>query len=196
MTLLGVDTRLLYVLLVALVATERVVELALSRRNVRRLLRLGGVEAGAGHYPWMVLLHAAFLAACPLEVLLLRRPFVPVLAAAMTFLLATTMALRYWVVASLAGRWSTRVIVLPGARLVRSGPYRWMRHPNYVAVVLELLALPLVHGAWLTAASFSGLNALVLLVRIRVENEALTGSGGSAPSGGSTAPERRAEGPS
>jgi len=196
MTLLGVDTRLLYVLLVALVATERVVELALSRRNVRRLLRLGGIEAGAGHYPWMVFMHAAFLAACPLEVLVLRRPFVPALAAAMTFLLATTMALRYWVVASLAGRWSTRVIVLPGARLVRSGPYRWMRHPNYVAVVLELLALPLIHGAWLTAASFSGLNALVLLVRIRVENAALAGARGSAPSGGSTAPERPAEGPS
>jgi len=173
MTLLGVDTRLLYVLLVALVATERVVELGLSRRNVRRLLRLGGVEAGAGHYPWMVLLHAAFLAACPLEVWLLRRPFLPALAGPMTLLLTATMALRYWVVASLKGRWNTRVIVLPGVPPVRTGPYRWMRHPNYAAVVLELIALPLVHTAWLTAVLFTVLNAMVLRARIRVEDRAL-----------------------
>jgi methyltransferase len=171
--LAALDTRWLYLLLVALVGLERVVELVISRRNVRRLLERGAVETGAGHYRWMVLLHSAFLACCPLEVWLLRRPFLPVLAAVMTLLLAATMFLRYWVVVSLEGRWNTRVIVLPGLPPVRSGPYRWMRHPNYAAVVLELIALPLIHTAWLTAALFTLMNWWLLRVRIRVEDEAL-----------------------
>jgi methyltransferase len=179
------DTRLFYLLLVALVGLERVVELVISRRNARRLLARGAVEFGAGHYRWMVLLHTAFLAACPLEVWLLRRPFLPVLAGSMTLLLVATMALRYWVVVSLEGRWNTRVIVLPGAPLVRTGPFRWLRHPNYAAVVLELIALPLIHSAWLSAALFGLLNALVLRARIRVEDEALCSVGGA----GSVAPE-------
>jgi methyltransferase len=172
-TLAGVDTRLLYVLLVALVGLERVFELFVSRRNARRLLDRGAIESGAGHYHWMVLLHIGFLAACPLEVWLLRRAFIPWLAVSMTVILAATMALRYWVVISLEGRWNTRVIVLPGAPRVDRGPYRWMRHPNYAAVVLELIALPLIHTAWLSAALFTLLNVLVLRVRIRVEDEAL-----------------------
>jgi len=189
MTLLGTDTRLLYLLLVGLVALERGVELIRSRRNARRLRRGGAVEVGTGHYRWMVLLHAAFLAACPLEVWLLRRPFIPPLALAMILLLGATMALRYWAVASLGPRWTTRVFVLPGAPLVRSGPYRWMRHPNYLAVVLELLALPLIHSAWLTAGLFGLLNAVVLRERIRVEDEALRGRPAVAgPGGGARSP--------
>lgn len=178
----GVDTRTLYLVLVVLVALERGVELVISRRNARRLLDRGAVEAGAGHYRWMVLVHGAFLVACPLEVWLLRRPFLPALAAAMLLLLAAAMALRYWVVLSLDGRWNTRVIVLPGAPLVQAGPFRWVRHPNYLAVVVELLALPLIHSAWITAALFTVLNALVLRVRIRAEDGALRRlSAGASP---------------
>jgi methyltransferase len=166
-------TRRFYVALVALVAVERVVELVLSRRNAGRLLARGAVEVGRGHYPWMVLAHTLFLFACPLEVLALRRPWIPVLGVSMTLLLAATMALRYWVVFTLGERWCTRVVYLPGEPRIRTGPYRLMRHPNYLAVVLELIALPLIHSAWLTAIVFGAWNAVVLRLRIRTEDEAL-----------------------
>lgn len=173
MRLLGVDSRLLFTGLVLLVVAVRLVELALSRRNTRRLLARGAVEAGAGHYPAMVALHAAFLAAAPLEVWLLERPLVPALAGSMLALLGLAMALRWWVIASLAGRWTTRVLVLPGAPPVTSGPYRYLRHPNYLAVAVEVAALPLVHSAWLTALVFSMANGMLLAARVRVEEEAL-----------------------
>lgn len=173
MKIFGLDTVTLYVLLVVLVAAERGVELVISRRNVRRLLDRGAFEVGSADYRWMVLLHVSFLLACPLEVLALDRPWIPPLAVSMTILLAGTMGLRYWVIATLGERWTTRVIYLPGAPLVDGGPYRWIAHPNYLAVVLELLALPLIHTAWLTAAVFGVLNALVLRKRIRTENGAM-----------------------
>jgi methyltransferase len=162
-----------YTLLVGLVAMERCLELVISRRNAKRLLARGGVPVRSGAYPWMVALHAGFLVACPLEVWLLERPLVPVLAVAMTLLLASALALRYWVMFTLGDRWNTRIICLPGVPRVASGPYRWSRHPNYVAVVVELVALPMIHGAWFTALFFSLCNAAVLRVRIRAENEAL-----------------------
>ena len=166
-------SRALYALLVAAVGLERLFELWLTRRNLGRSRRRGGVEAGRGHYPAMVLLHVLFLAACPAEVFLLERPFRPALAAAMLVLLGGSMALRYWAIATLGERWTTRVVVEPGAPAVATGPYRIVRHPNYLAVVVEGLALPLVHGAWLTAAGFTLGNALLLAVRIRVEEAAL-----------------------
>jgi len=169
----GLDTRLLYLLLVVLVAGERLVELAISGRNERRLRARGAVEAGAGHFPAMAALHAAWLAACPLEVWLLDRPFLPPLAAAAGGALALTMALRYWVIATLGERWCTRVLVPPGEQRILAGPYRWLRHPNYLAVAVEVFALPLVHSAWLTAAAFGAANLAVLAVRIRVEDRAL-----------------------
>ncbi len=162
-----------YLGLVALVAAERLAELMISRRNAARAFARGGVELGREHYPYMVALHTGFLVAAPLEVLLLHRPLIPALAAAMGALLLATMGLRYWVIYSLNGRWNTRVIVVPGLPALTSGPFRWLRHPNYLAVVLELIALPLVHGAWLTALVFSALNAWVLRVRIGVEERAL-----------------------
>jgi methyltransferase len=167
------DTRLLYTILVALVAAGRLVELRIAARNRRRLLARGGVEAAPGHYPWMVLLHTAFLISCPLEVWLLGRPFLPALAAVMLLLVVLATALRYWVIRTLDGRWTTRIIVLPGTPPVVGGPYRRLRHPNYLAVCTEVAALPLVHTAWLTAVVFSVLNALVLRVRIRSEEGAL-----------------------
>lgn len=167
------DSRTWYAGLVLLIALERAAELAVARRNARRLRARGGVESGAGHYPLMVAVHAGVLVACPLEVTLGDRPFLPWLGWPMLVLLAGALALRYWVIASLGGRWCTRVIVLPGTPLVAGGPYRFMRHPNYLAVAVELPALALVHTAWLSALVFGGLNALVLRARIRVEDAAL-----------------------
>jgi methyltransferase len=168
------DTRLLYTLLVALVAAGRLVELRIAARNRARLLAQGGREVAPGHYRWMVLLHAAFLLSCPLEVWLLGRPFLPALAAVMLLLTVLATGLRYWVIRTLDGRWTTRIVVLPGVPPVVGGPYRWLRHPNYLAVCTEIAALPLVHTAWLTCLVFSALNALVLRVRIRAEERALS----------------------
>ncbi len=166
-------SRLLYAALVGLVAVQRLAELALARRNRRWLLARGGVEAGSGHYRWMVALHAAFLPACVLEVWLLERPFRPGLGGAMLALLLAAMALRYWAIATLGRRWTTRIVVLPVEPLVRRGPYRWLRHPNYLAVAVELAALPLVHGAWWTAVGFGLANGVLLRVRIGAENRAM-----------------------
>lgn len=167
------DTRLLYTLLVLLVALGRLIELRIAGRNRRALLARGGVEAEPGHYPWMVLLHAAFLISCPLEVWFLGRPFLPALGIPMLLLVVLATGLRYWVISTLDGRWTTRIVVLPGASPVTGGPYRFLRHPNYLAVITEMLALPLVHTAWLTAIVFSVLNGLILRVRIRAEEAAL-----------------------
>jgi methyltransferase len=170
---LGVDSRILYSALVGVVALQRLAELRLSRRHEAALRARGAVEAGAGHYPFMVALHAAFLAACVLEVWWLRRPFRPALAAAMATLLLAALGLRFWAIGTLGERWTTRVLCLPGVAPVSGGPYRYIRHPNYLAVVVEIAALPLLHGAWLTAAVFSAADAVLLAVRIGAEEPAL-----------------------
>jgi methyltransferase len=170
----SLDTRVLFTVLVVLVAFGRVVELRIAGRNRRALLARGGVEAAPGHYRWMVLQHAAFLVCCPLEVWVLGRPFLPGLGISMLVLVVLATALRYWVIRTLDGRWTTRIVVLPGSSPVTGGPYKFLRHPNYLAVITEILALPLVHMAWITAIVFSILNALILRVRIRAEEEALS----------------------
>jgi methyltransferase len=168
------DTRILYTVLVALVALGRLFELRIASRNRQRLLARGGVEVAPGHYPLMVALHTALLISCPLEVWLLRRPFVPLLAGSMFLLLILAAALRWWVIASLDGRWTTRIVVLPGVPPVTGGPYRFLRHPNYLAVILEIFSLPMIHMAWLTALVFSLADALLLRVRIRAEEAGLS----------------------
>ncbi len=170
----GIDTRWLYCGLIGLVVAERLVELFLTQRNARRLRRRGGFEISEDHYSWMVSLHTALLIACPLEVGLLSRPWVPSLSVAMLALLGATMALRYWAISSLGDRWTTRVFVVPGEPVVRRGPYRWLRHPNYLAVVFEVVALPLIHSAWLSAIVFGIGNIFLLKARIQVEEKALT----------------------
>jgi len=171
-----VDSRVAYTMLVALVAILRLIELRVSRRNVAALKARGGLEVGAGHYPWMVLVHALFLVGCVLEVWLLDRPWLAALGLTMLGLFAVGMGLRYWTIRTLGPRWTTRVVVVPGEALVASGPYRLLRHPNYLGVVLELIALPLVHTAWVTAALASVANGLVLRRRIEVEAAALSRS--------------------
>lgn len=162
-----------YVLLIAAVAAERVAELVVSRRNLAWSLSRGGVEFGAGHYPAMVLLHTGLLAGCLAEVLLFDRPFLPWLGWPMLAVVVAAQALRWWCIATLGRQWNTRVVVIPGAQRVTGGPYRFISHPNYVAVVAEGIALPLVHSAWVTALVFSVLNLVLLATRIGTENTAL-----------------------
>jgi methyltransferase len=166
-------SRWLYLGLILLVVFQRLTELRLAKRNERLARAAGAVEVGAGHYPWMVTIHTLFLISCVLEVWLLDRPFAPRAAGAMLLLLAVATGLRYWTITTLGERWTTRVLVRPGVPLVSGGPFRWLRHPNYLAVVIEIAALPLVHCAWLTAVVFSVANAVLLTVRIRTESAAL-----------------------
>lgn len=162
--------------LIAVVAVERLLELRLSRRNVESQMAAGGIEVGMGHYPVMVALHAGLLAGCLLESWLLHRPFVPVLGYPMLGLVLCAAAGRFWVISALGDRWTTRVVVVPGRPKIRRGPYRFLNHPNYVIVVVEGFALPLVHTNWITATVFTILNGILLTVRIRVENRALAGA--------------------
>jgi methyltransferase len=168
-----VTSEALYVVLVALVAVERVAELVVAERNARWSFARGGVETGQRHYVFMRLLHTALLLACVAEVLLLDRPFHGWLGWPALVVVVLAQVLRWWCIGVLGRQWNTRVIVVPGLRAVTAGPYRWLRHPNYVAVVLEGVALPLVHSAWLTAAAFTALNAPLLAVRLRAETAAL-----------------------
>ncbi|MGE0219717.1 isoprenylcysteine carboxyl methyltransferase family protein [Mycolicibacterium sp.] len=164
-----------YALLIVAIGVERLAELAVSQRNRSWSRRQGGVEAGAGHYPAMVVLHAGLLAGCLLEPVLTDRPFLPALGWPMLAVVLAAQALRWWCISTLGRQWNTRVIVVPNAARVTGGPYRHLPHPNYLAVVVEGIALPLVHSAWITAAVFTVLNAVLLRARIRVENTALAG---------------------
>lgn len=162
-----------YLLFLLLVGAERLAELRLSRRNARLAFARGAVEVGAGHFRLMAVLHAAFLPACALEVVLLHRPFPGAIGAVALVLALGAQGLRWWAIASLGSRWNVRVIAVPGEAPLRQGPYRWIRHPNYIAVAVEMACVPLAHGAWLSAVIFSALNAIVLRERIRVEERAL-----------------------
>ncbi len=162
-----------YSVLVGLVAFERLAELVVAKRNLEWSLEHGGRETGFAHYPFMVVLHTGLLAGCLLEVLLGDRTFVGTLGWPMLVLVVASQALRWWCIRTLGHQWNTRIVVVPGLSRVTGGPYRFMAHPNYVAVVVEGFALPLVHSAWITAAVFTALNAGLLSVRIRAENQAL-----------------------
>jgi len=163
----------MYYALILAVAVERLAELIVAKRNARWAFAQGGKEFGHDHYPIMVTIHTALLLGCLVEPWALHRPFIPWLGWPMLGVVALSQVLRWWCVTTLGRRWNTRVIVLPDAPLVRQGPYRWLHHPNYVAVVAEGIALPLVHTAWLTAVAFTLANAMLLRVRLRVENSAL-----------------------
>lgn len=154
--------------IVGLVAMQRLAELAYARRNTRALLAQGAVEVGRAHYPLFVLLHASWLAA----IVAMLPPSPPIHWPALAVVIALQ-ALRLWVIATLGPYWTTRIVTLPGAPLVRDGPYRFLRHPNYAVVVGEIAALPLVFGQLGVAIVFSILNAALLWWRIRVEDQAL-----------------------
>jgi methyltransferase len=163
-----------FTLLVLAVALERLLEMRVARRNAAWSFERGGVESGREHWPVMVALHVALLVGCLAEVWIADPPFLPWLGWPMLALVVLAQALRWWCIATLGPQWNARVIVVPGLPRVTRGPYRWFRHPNYVAVVVEGVALPLVHSAWVTALVFTVLNAVLLRTRLRVEQQALT----------------------
>lgn len=158
---------ILSVVVLSLVTAQRIGELLLARRNTRRLLARGALEVGAGHYPFIVALHAAWLIG--LWLLAWDRPVNLWLLAAFVGLQAA----RVWVIATLGERWTTRILILPGEPLIRRGPYRFMSHPNYVVVAAELLLLPLAFGLTGFGLIFTVLNAVMMGVRIRSENRGL-----------------------
>jgi methyltransferase len=162
-----------YLVFLLLVAIERLFEVVVSRRHVARAMERGGKEFGAERFVVLKVLHIGLLVSSAAEVVLLGRPFIPLLGYPMLALVVGAMALRYWAVLALGPYWTVRVVVVPGATPVTSGPYRYLRHPNYVAVITEGLAIPLLHTAWVTALWFSVLNAFALRDRIRCEEQAL-----------------------
>jgi methyltransferase len=160
--------------ILAFVTFQRLGELALSHYNTRKLLARGAIEAGAGHYPLIVSVHAAWLVALWIWG---HDASVNLVALAV---FAALQGLRVWIIATLGGRWTTRIIVLPGEPLVASGPYRYLSHPNYAVVAAEIAILPLALHLPLLALIFTGLNAAVLAVRIRAETRALSVSAAAA----------------
>nr|AYM52859.1 hypothetical protein [Myxococcaceae bacterium MCy9487] len=166
-------TQALFLGYMVLLVAERLLELMFSKRNAARAFARGGVETGQGHYKFMVVFHTLFLGACVAEVFVWDRPFWGVWSMAALAGAVMAQGLRYWAIGTLGDRWNSRIIVVPGLAPVTGGPYRFLRHPNYVAVVLELLCVPLIHGAWVTAVVFTVVNAALLFVRIRAEEAAL-----------------------
>lgn len=162
-----------YLILLALLGGERLFELWLSRRNAKLAVARGAVELGFGHFRAMALVHTLFLFSCAAEVVLLHRAFPGGLGWTALGVALAAQALRYWAIATLGARWNVRVLVVPGDAPVTSGPYRFIRHPNYVAVIAEMVSVPLIHGAWITALVFSAANAALLTVRIKAEEAAL-----------------------
>jgi methyltransferase len=162
-----------YLALLVLTVAERLLELVVSNRNAKQALARGGKELGQRHYRVMTLFHTAFLVACAGEVLWLERPFPGMVGWLCLAGAIGAQLLRYWAITTLGERWNTRIIFIPGAQPVTSGPYRFVRHPNYIAVIMEMAFIPMIHGAWLTALVFSVGNALLLSVRIRAEEAAL-----------------------
>lgn len=162
-----------FTLLIVLVGLERIVELVVSQRNLAWSRARGGVEVGGGHYPFMVVLHTGLLVGALVEVQLAQPALTPWWSWSMVVLVVLAQALRWWCIGTLGHRWNTRIVIVPGLPRVTSGPYRWLAHPNYVAVAIEGLALPLAGQAWITALLFTVLNALLMRVRIRAEDAAL-----------------------
>lgn len=163
-----------YILFFALVV-QRVVELAIAKRNERWILEKGGLEIGREHYPLMVLLHTGFFLSLFLESVLKGYPLSPIWPMFL-FLLLLTQLLRYWAIQSLGPFWNTRIMVLPGAAPVVKGPYQYFRHPNYLAVIMEFALIPLLFNAFYTCIIFSMLNAWLLKYRISLEEKILMSS--------------------
>lgn len=163
----------LYLLLLALVAAGRMVELGISRRHQREMARRGIVKRRDPRFRWMVLLHAGLLAGAAVEVVALRRPFLPALGVVMALFFALATALRWWAIRTLGTHWNVEVMASGALGVISTGPYRWVRHPNYVAVFVEMASLPLIHTAWITALGGAAANVWVLRHRIALEESTL-----------------------
>jgi methyltransferase len=162
-----------YLIILGLLVVERIFELDLARRNARRAFDRGAIEVGQAHYRVMVALHTLFIVSCATEAIFFPRSIPSVVAWIALFAEVAAQSLRYWAVSTLGERWNTRIVVTPERAPVTIGPYRFMRHPNYLAVVIEIAAVPLIGGAIFTAIAFSIGNALILAVRIPAEERAM-----------------------
>jgi methyltransferase len=162
-----------FTILIILVAIERVVELLVSKRNLAWSKDHGGIEFSFGHYPFMVILHSSLLIGSLVEIYISKPKLIPALAWTMFGLVMASQILRWWCVTTLGKRWNTRIVIVPNLARVISGPYKYLNHPNYVAVVIEGFALPMVGFSWITASIFTTLNIPLMIVRIRAENQAL-----------------------
>ena len=162
-----------FLTIVAALVVQRLFELRLSRLNEAHILAQGGREHAPGHFGWMKGLHTGWFVAMAAEVLWLKRPLKPLLALSALVFFLVGQSLRYAAIRTLGSRWTVRIMTLPGAPPVDWGIYRYLRHPNYLGVILEMAAVPLLHGAYLTSLLFSLANTLLLHVRIRAEERAL-----------------------
>lgn len=168
------QSQLFFLAVLGVVVAERLFELVLSARNARRTLGRGGVLSGEPYHWAVVVMHVIWLAAAPLEVFFLRRPWIPGLGISMVVMLVLSMGLRYWSIVELGDRWNVRIIVVANEAPVTTGPFRWFRHPSYTAAFTEFLTVPLVHTAWLTAFLLGPLNIAVMRLKIRAEEKALS----------------------
>lgn len=166
-------SQIAYLCLLALVAIVRLVELRISQKHQRTMIAEGALRVPERRYSAMVLLHTGVLAGAALEAVFLRRPFIPALAAPMCVLFVASNAVRVWVIRTLGKHWNVQVMNSAPLGVVSSGPYRWVRHPNYSAVFVELIALPLIHTAWITAIGAAIGNAWVLHSRLSAEDRML-----------------------
>ena len=162
-----------YLTILGGLTAERIFELRLSVRNARLAFGAGAVEVGRRHYPVMAAFHALLIISAATEASLLDRTFPGALGWAALALVLLAQALRYWCVTTLGPRWNTRIIVWPAIDPVTTGPYQFLRHPNYLAVIIEVAGIPLIYGCWLTATVFSAGNAILLAARIRAEEAAM-----------------------
>lgn len=165
---------ILLAFVLTIVIAQRLSELVLANRNYRWAMQNGGKEFGADHYWLFVVLHSLWLVCMTLE-WLIRQPSVPNWWPICLILIVAAQVLRYWAITTLGRCWNTRIVVFDQMPMVRSGPYRYLRHPNYVAVAIEIAVIPALVGAWYTALLFSMANgALLLLIRIPVEERAIS----------------------
>jgi len=163
----------MFAALVLAVVAQRLWEVSVSRRHEAALRARGAVEHAAGQMPWMIALHASWLVCMLLEVFVMRRAFHWYVALPALLVFTVGQNLRLWAMHTLGTRWTVKILTLPATPPVVGGPFRYLRHPNYLGVVLEIAALPLLHGAWLTALAFTLANGLLLAFRIRAEERAL-----------------------
>lgn len=162
-----------YLALLGALGAERIIELIISIRHAQWAFARGATESGGGHYRAMVAFHSLFIFSCAGEAIFARRGFPGATGWLALGGAALAQIIRYWAVATLGHYWTTRIIVLPQSTPIASGPYRFVRHPNYLAVVIEMICVPMVYGCWITAAVFSAGNAILLRVRIKAEESAL-----------------------
>jgi methyltransferase len=162
---------LIFYFILVFVIIQRLVELLIAKRNEKSMLAKGAYEVGASHYPLMIMLHVSFFISFLVEVMYFKSIFTPYYGLLLVFLLLQL--LRVWCLVSLGTFWNTKIIILPGSNVVVKGPYSYIRHPNYLVVCLEILVLPLMFQAYMTAISFTILNLIMLSVRIPIEEKAL-----------------------